>query len=85
MDVDQTSHGDHFTIYTCSKSSHCQLYIKNAEGERDKEKKDMNCVSQSWYMPCKEVAKAIDINKSRPSENNGLKTLTDTLKKTDRW
>ena len=45
----------------------------------------MNCVSQSWYMPCKEVAKAIDINKSRPSENNGLKTLTDTLKKTDRW
>ena len=36
-------------------------------------------------MPCKEVAKAIHINKSRPSENNGLKTLTDTLKKTDRW
>lgn len=45
----------------------------------------MNCVSQSWCMPCQEVAKAIHINKSRPSENNGLKTLTDTLKKTDRW
>ena len=72
--------------YTHVANHHIVNYIlRMLRWKKIKKKKDMNCVSQSWCMPCQEVAKAIHINKSRPSENNGLKTLTDTLKKTDRW